>query len=142
VIQEEKLSDNLIQAVPMILAHWLELYGKEFDSDINGMVSQNNNGEMAYFTLKEDGNILAHIGYFIITAPVYRAKIALDMFYYVKPEARGTMKGVRLLKESAKALLDSGISSVMVSRMVSANLGKIISRAGFVSSGETFIFRG
>jgi hypothetical protein len=142
VIREEKLSENLDQAKPMFSEHWIELYGNDFDSDISGMIEKNRSGEMVYFTLKNGEELLAHMGYFIITAPLYRAKIALDMFYFVKPKARGTMKCVRLLKESAQMLLASGVSSVLVSQMNNVRLGKIIHRAGFVAKGETFTFKG
>jgi hypothetical protein len=144
MIAIEKLATNINQALPMMREHWIELYAdtRPFIADIDGMVAQNENGDSIYFTLKEDGKLLAHMAYFVIKAPSYRAQIALDMFYYVKPEARGSMKCVRLLRESAKKLIESGISSVMVSRMNSVNIGLIIKRAGFSACGETFVFGG
>lgn len=142
VVKQEKLSENLDQAKPMFSAHWIELYGNDFDSDIQTMLDQDDKGEMVYFTLKNGDELLAHIAYFIISAPLYRAKIALDMFYYVKPKARGSMKCVRLLKESAQALMASGVSSVLVSQMNNAQLEKIICRAGFAPKGKTYTFKG
>ena len=142
-LMQETIESCIKEARPLFAAHWHELYGGECPANIEAVIKNEKAGDSVYFTSRTDGGQLqGHACFFIIDAPYCAAKVAFDMFYYVKPEYRGTFVMVRLLKFSAAALVKSGISNVIVSHASTSNISPIIKRAGFVETGKTYTFKG
>ena len=143
LLKQETIEHCIKEAQPLFNLHWLELYGGECPADIDKVIINEKAGDSAYFTSRtNDGQLQGHACFFIIDAPHCAAKVALDMFYYVKPEYRGAFVMARLLKFSAIELVKSGISNVIVSHAATSNISPIIKRAGFVEAGKTYTFKG
>lgn len=139
----ELYSDVVAEAVILNAAHWIELYGKKgYRADHGGIVDLERANGFAYFTMRKDGELCGHAGFLIIKSPFYGKTIALDSFYYIKPEYRGAMGMTRLLKFAAKVLTNGGVSSVIASQKTDKDMSSMLNRAGYEKSGETFIYKG
>ena len=142
IISKESYGECVAEAAILNALHWWELYGKAgYRADHGGIVDLEKNGGFAYFTIRStEGFLMGHAGFMLIDSPFYGCVIALDAFYYIKPEYRGQMGMTQLLKFAATNLVENGIETVAVSHKTNKNISPLIERAGFVKSGEMFFF--
>ena len=142
IVAFEKYASCVAEAAVLNANHWLELYGKtKYRFDHGGVVDLEANNGFVYYTLREDGELCGHVGFMIIKAPYLGQLIALDAFYYIKPEYRGTLEICKLLKFAGKHLMENKIGTVVISHKTGANLSPILTRAGYKESGTTFFFK-
>lgn len=142
-IQNELFRDCVSEAAILFSSHWIELYGKfENRTNNDGIVDLEAQNRFAYFTVRDEYNSLTgHAGFIIINSPIHGCVMALDAFYYMKPEHRGTLDISKLLRFSAEYLMSHDVDRVVVSMMMEKDISPIIKLAGFVKSGETFIYQ-
>jgi hypothetical protein len=138
----EFFKNSVADAAVLIAMHWKEMYGPEgLRANFGGIVDAEAAGTFKYFTLRDDGNVLAgHLGMMLIHTPYYNKVIAMDIFYYVLPEYRGTFAICKLLKFGAQVLKSMGIQQVNVSHPEHKDLGIILKRAGFHKSSDMYTF--
>jgi hypothetical protein len=141
-VRHELFRDNVADAASLIAAHWKEFYGPAgFRTDFGGMVDTEANGGFKYFTLRDDeGKLAGHLGMMVMSLPYYGKVIAMDIFYYVLPEYRGSFAICKLLKFGAQALQSMGVQQINISHPENKDLGVVLKRAGFNKSGEMYIF--
>ena len=116
IFSKENYGDCVAESAILNALHWIELYGKKgYRADHGGMVDLEKNNEFSYFTIRNsDGLLMGHAGFIILKSPFYGSILAMDAFYYIKPEYRGQMGMTQLLKFSAEYLINHGIDSVFV----------------------------
>ena len=142
ILSKELYSDCVAESAILNAEHWIELYGKKgYRANHGGMVDLENSGGFVYFTLRTPENYLAgHAGFMLINSPIYGMWIALDAFYYIKPDHRGHMGMCRLLKFSGDYLTSHGIERVLLSGKTALALTPIIERSGFVKGGDLYSY--
>ena len=143
IVAYEKYADCVAEAAVLKAYHWLELYGKTgYRCDHGGLVDLEANNGFVYYTLREDGELCGHAAFMLIKAPYLGQIIALDAFYYIKPEYRGTLEICKLLKFAGNHLTENKIGSVVISHKIGTNLSPILTRSGYEEAGTTFFFKG
>lgn len=142
--QQERFCDVSAEATNLTTKHWAEFYGPGgFRADIGGVIDTEAAGRFRYFTLRsEDGVLAGHLGMMLIPSPYYGKVIAMDVFYYVLPEFRGTTAICKLLRFGAQALRAAGISQIVVSHPADKDLSVLMKRAGFDKTSDMYTFGG
>jgi hypothetical protein len=138
----EKYSNCVAETAILNAHHWIELYGKkDFRCNFSEMVELEKKNGLAYYTLRENNILCGHVAFMLINTPYINETIALDAFYYISPEYRGTFGMCKLLKFAGKHLISNNIKTIIVSQKIGMNLDSILNIAGFYSSGNTFLFK-
>jgi hypothetical protein len=142
--QQERFRMVSAEATSLATKHWTEFYGpSNFRADIGGVIDTEAMGNFAYFTLRtEDGILAGHLGMMLIRSPYYGKVSAMDIFYYVLPEFRGTTAICKLLRFGAQALQAAGVSQVVVSHPANKDLSVLMKRAGFNKTSDMYTFGG
>jgi hypothetical protein len=138
----ELVSDNIADAAILSALHWKELYGtKGFRVDFGGVVDTEAVGGFKYFTLRtEEHKLVGHLGMMVLRPPYYGKVVAMDIFYFVMPEFRGTFGLCKLFKFAANTLQSMGVQQVTLSNPNHVDLSAVLKRAGYRKTGETFMF--
>jgi hypothetical protein len=145
VIAQEKIASNAADIAVLTGLHWKELYGSSegYSADFVSMMESEKLGGVAYFTLRTmERKLAGHACFMVYRSPFYGKLIAMDIFYYILPEFRGSFGMCKLLKFAGTSMRSQGVDQVVVSHQVSNDISPIIVRAGFEKSGETYFFKG
>jgi hypothetical protein len=142
IAKHELFKDNVADAAVLIAMHWKEMYGPEgLRANFGGISDTEAVGGFKYFTLRDESNVLAgHLGMMLINTPYYNKTIAMDIFYYVLPEYRGSFAICKLLKFGAQVLKNMGVQQINVSHPEHKDLGVVLKRAGFHKSSDMYTF--
>lgn len=96
-------------------------------------------GQMHVLTARSDGRI---VGYHVsIVRPHLHYKSSLSSFtdmYYVSPDHRKGMVGVRLFKEAEKTLRARGVQKMFTGTKLSLDMGRIFERLGWVETERLY----
>ena len=142
---QETFAANAADIAVLTGRHWQELYGSSagYSPDFAGVVDSEKRGGVAYFTLRTpEGKLAGHFCAMVYRSPFYGQLIAMDIFYYVLPEYRGSFGMCKLLRFAATTLKQSGVDQVVVSHKTDSGLGPLLKRSGFAQSGEMYFFEG
>jgi L-amino acid N-acyltransferase YncA len=142
---QERMSANAADIAVLTGHHWKELYGscEGYSPDFASMLESEKMGGVAYFTLRtSEGKLAGHACFMVYRSPFYGKLIAMDIFYYVLPEFRGSFGMCKLLRFAGTTMRSQGVNQVVVSHQANNNLSPILVRAGFAKSGETYFFEG
>lgn len=142
---QELFANNTADIAVLTGLHWRELYGTSegYSCDFPGVILSEKKGGVAYFTLRTpEGKLAGHAGFMVYSNPFYGKLIAMDIFYYILPEFRGSFGMCKLLKFAGSTMRSQGVDQVVVSYQQNNNLSSILKRAGYVKAGENFFFEG
>ena len=142
---QESFAANAADIAVLTGLHWKELYGSAsvYNPDSKRVAASETAGGVAYFTLRTpEGKLAGHFCAMVYVSPFYGKLVAMDIFYYILPEYRGTFGMCKLLKFAGNRLRQQGVDQIIVSHMANNNLGPILSRAGFAKTGEMYFFEG
>jgi hypothetical protein len=142
---QESFAANSADIAVLTGLHWRELYGttEGYGPDFKRIAESEKNGGVAYFTLRTpEGKLAGHFCAMVYVSPFYGKLVAMDIFYYILPEYRGSFGMCKLLKFAGNAMKKQGVDQVIVSHMSGSKLGPILSRAGFNKAGEMYFFEG
>lgn len=142
---QESIAANAADVAVLTGLHWKELYGSSagYSPDFVAMVESEKHGGTAYFTLRTpEGKLAGHAGFMVYRSPFYGKLIAMDIFYYILPEFRGSFGMCKLLRFAGSTLRSRGVDQVVVSHQASNDLSPLLKRAGFAKSGEMYFFEG
>ena len=142
---QESFAANAADIAVLTGLHWKELYGSAsgYNPDFKSVAASETAGGVAYFTLRTpEGKLAGHFCAMVYVSPFYGKLVAMDIFYYILPEYRGTFGMCKLLKFAGNRLRQQGVDQIIVSHMANNNLGPILSRAGFAKTGEMYFFEG
>jgi RimJ/RimL family protein N-acetyltransferase len=142
---QESFAANAADIAVLTGMHWRELYGSSngYAPDFRGVAESEKHGGVAYFTLRDpEGKLAGHICLMVYRSPFYGKLIAMDIFYYILPEYRGSLGMCKLLRFASSTLRQQGVEQVVVSHQATNDLSPILKRAGFVKAGEMYFFEG
>jgi hypothetical protein len=143
VAAQESFAANAADIAVLTGEHWKELYGSSagYGPDFASVAESEKRGGVAYFTLRTpEGKLAGHFCAMVYRSPFYGKMIAMDIFYYISPQYRGSFGMCKLLRFAATALKNGGVDQVVVSHMTGSGLAPLLKRAGFVQSGEMYFF--
>ena len=140
----ERYADCVAEAAVLNALHWSESYGHAgYRADHGGISDLEGRGGFAYYSLRNSSGVLmGHAAFLLNYSPCNGAMVAVDAFYFILPQYRGSFGMAKLLRYAANDLRQQGITNIIVSHKASNSIGKIIERAGFCKSGETYTFNG
>lgn len=142
---QETLADNASDVAVLTGLHWKELYGscKGYSPDFASMIEAEKCGGSAYFTLRTtEGKLAGHACFMVYRSPFYGKLVAMDVFYYVLPEFRGSFGMCKLLRFAGATLQSQGVNQIVVSHQANNNLSPLLIRSGFSKAGEMYFFEG
>jgi len=145
MIAFEPLDDLLADgAEEMLFDHWQEV-GLDHDEiplapDWNEYRAQEKMGRHRVIAMREFGELIGYNAFFINKSLNYRhTLLATNNVFWMKPEKRKGMAGVRLLRESETLLRTTGVVKifyhiklhVLLGARKSGNVGDILLRLGY-----------
>ena len=142
---QESMSANAADIAVLTGLHWKELYGSSegYSPDFASMIESEKRGGVAYFTLRTaEGKLAGHACFMVYRSPFYGKLVAMDIFYYILPEFRGSFGMCKLLRFAGSTMRSQGVDQVVVSHQASNDLSTLLKRAGFAKSGEMYFFEG
>ena len=145
VCAQELFAANAADIAVLTGLHWREMYGNcdGYSPDFNGVVESEKRGGVAYFTLRTpEGKLAGHFCLMVYRSPFYGKLLAMDIFYYILPEFRGSLGMCKLMRFASSTLRQQGVDQVVVSHKTDNNLAPILKRAGFAKSGDMYFFEG
>jgi RimJ/RimL family protein N-acetyltransferase len=134
IIANEKFADCSTECAIFGAMHWQELFGKKrFRANWKAVEALEKANQFAYFTMRDDdGKLCGHVGYRITECPFFGCFTAIDTFFYILPEHRGTHEISDLLRFAANYLQACGIEDVFAAHLVvNKKLPAAMERAGY-----------
>lgn len=139
----ENWSDVWREMEPLWHSHWQEVAldheAIPLAPDIDAYNTLERNGNLHLLIARKAGKI---IGYHIaIIRPHLHYKHSLHAFtdiYYVSPEHRLGMTGVKLFKEVEKSLVQRGVKKMVSGTKTSLDMGRIFERLGWRETERTY----
>jgi L-amino acid N-acyltransferase YncA len=139
----EQWSDVWREMAPLWEAHWLEVAldheAVPLAPDIAAYDALEAAGMLNVLVARKAGQV---IGYHLaIVKPHLHYKNSLHSFtdiYYVAPEHRQGMTGVKLFKEAEKSLAKRGVKKMVSGTKMSLDMGKIFERLGWRETERTY----
>lgn len=139
----ENWSDAWREMEPHWHAHWLEV-ALDHDSvplapDIESYNTLEKNGNLHLLVVRKDGKIIGYHIAIIRTHLHYKHTLhAFTDIYYVAPEHRQGMTGVKMFKEAEKSLAQRGVKKMVSGTKTSLDMGKIFERLGWRETERTY----
>lgn len=142
---QELMSANSADIAVLTGLHWKELYGscEGYSPDFASMLMSEKQGGVAYFTSRTaEGKLAGHACFMVYRNPFYGKLVAMDVFYYILPEFRGSFGMCKLLRFAGTTMRSQGIDQVVVSHQEGNDLSPLLRRAGYTKSGEMYFYEG
>lgn len=122
--------------------HWAEVGADrdsvEFELDVPLFRLLDARGQLQVLIARDGGAI---VGYTIVVLRKhthYKLFCGFEDAFFLAPEARNGLAGVKLIKETVKALRLRGVQKVFFHSKTVKPLGKIFERLGFTKSDEIY----
>jgi GNAT superfamily N-acetyltransferase len=137
--QVEDFRDILIEAVPLLKAHWEEIALDRdtvpLDPDIEGYERLAAQGALQITTARDaDGTLIGYAAYFIGRNLHYRSLIVGESdIFWIAPGHRRGMVGVRLFREAERNLKAIGVNKIFNKMKLHKDLGPLFERLGFAA---------
>jgi GNAT superfamily N-acetyltransferase len=140
----ELYADNAADVEAMGAAHWREFYNSEdFEPDTEALKDQEKAGQFVYFAMRDDDGALCGQAAFAVSySPIFRQRIAHDVFFYVAPEHRNRRNLAAMLEFAARDLTLAGADAVFASHHLQQDLSIPIKSAGFTPTSALYLFTG
>ncbi len=142
--QTERLFPDLFfEMKPLLERHWDEIALKEafgpVDIDENGYRALHDCGMLHITTARDGGALIGYAVYFVMHNFHYKTRtVAESDVFFLLPEYRKGLAGVRLLREADRAL--SEIADVIVNKVKAAHdCGRIFERMGYQLAEKQFM---
>lgn len=124
--QVESFRAILPELIPLHEAHWFETekhrHGLPLNPDYDQMGERERAGRMLQFTIRRDGELIGHSRMYLATSMHSQTLFAEEDTLYVKPEHRGGLMVVALMRYGERLLRALGV------REIRAN-SKLVNRA-------------
>lgn len=139
----EEWNDVSPEMAPLWESHWKEVARDHdhipLDPDLNLYAYLASVGQLHVMVARDKGKV---VGYHIsIVKPHLHYKSSLHAqtdVYYIDPEHRKGMTGVRLFKEVEKSLAARGVKKMITGTKLSLDMGKIFERLGWHETERTY----
>ena len=141
--QVENWTDCVHELEPLWTAHWSEVAMNKSQIPLEPNYDMyswiNAQGQLHTLTARCDGKV---IGYHVsIVRPHLHYASSLSSFtdmYYISPEHRKGMVGVRLFKEAEASLKARGVEKMFTGTKVSLDMSRIFERLGWTETERLF----
>lgn len=144
----EPIGDNLDEVMPMWKAHWDEqreedLRGVVFCPAIDYFKQLEKSGHFVHITVRKDKELVGHFGLAFGMNKNTSQRVAGDDFFFIKPEHRKGLLGVKLIKFARDYSFEiGGATEFSVSYRVSvADLDPILRRCGMHKIASVYTVR-
>lgn len=140
--QVETLAEVLEDLKPFFHGHWEELaLNKDkvpLDPDYPQYLAREAAGGVVLVTLRSDGAIVGYFVGFVAPHIHYKSCLTCTMdIFYIQPEFRGRMGGVRLFKRVEQELKRRGVQRAFFGSKLHKDSGRLFEALGY-SAVETY----
>ena len=116
VIQVELMADILAELHPLHAEHWLETekhrHGLTMDPDYTSMLADERAGRLIQFTVRKAGALVGNLRMYVRESRHTKTLMAMEDTLYLRPDARGGMTAVYLLRFAEKTLRAIGVREI------------------------------
>ena len=143
----EPIFDNLDETMVMWKDHWNEqkeeeLRGVEFCPAVDYFRYLEENGNFAHITVRKGTELVGHFGVSFGINKQTSRRVAGDDFFYIKPDHRKGMLGIKLIKFARDYAFECGASEFSVSYRVSVDdLDPVLRRCGMHKIASVYTVR-
>ncbi len=139
--QVESWSECLPEMMGIWSAHWAEVGADkdkfDFDPDLDRYAEMERNGQLHVVTARKFGELVGYFIWIIGTLLHHRTvKCAYSDAYWLSPDCRKGMQGIRFIKEAERSVKPLGVKKLFSTYQPCLALGPIYRRLGW-RTGET-----
>ena len=136
IFQVERIADIHEEAGPLLLEHWEEIAVDKdsvpLDPDWPTYFNLDSAGAVHCVTARDGGKLIGYAVYFVIPSLHYRGLLVADSdIFWLSPEHRKGLTGVRLLKFAEETLVLRGVNRIVNKVKIKHDVGAIFERMGY-----------
>lgn len=134
MIQKEFLTRSLIEEIDKYISEHQTEVKHEDDVNVDWLSYQvlQKSSAFYFYTARLSGELIGYMGYLVTNNLHYRDKIcAICDLIYVRPEHRGKMCAIKLMKFAEEELSELGVSEVGQSVKIVHDFSPILIRQGY-----------
>ena len=134
--QTESFSQAWPDAGPLLMRHWDEVAAKEITGPLDvdeKLYRQMDSAGLLHITTARAGHeLVGYAAYLIYRNHHYRQKLIADAdVFFLAPEYRCGLCGLRLLKSAEAALIERGVTTIVQKVKVAHDCGALFRRMGY-----------
>ena len=143
IIQVERFSDIQDELHVLHELHWLETeghrHGLRMNPDYAKFIQRERMGTLIQFTLRKDGELVGNMRLYINTSIHTQTRYASEDTIYIKPEHRGGMRAIALMRFAESCLLSLGIREIRGNSKMVNNADVLMRRLGYTPVAIEFV---
>ena len=139
--QLERFSDVIDEAQPLLVQHWEDVALNQdtvaLNPDWDAYAFMDSMDRLHIITARDNGKLVGYVVYLTSLWLHYKDQVIADGdIFWLHPDYRKGMTGVKLLKEAENALRAKGVNFIINKVKLHKDVGKIFDRLGY-SAVET-----
>jgi|TARA_R110000803_G_scaffold14164_1_gene39466 GNAT superfamily N-acetyltransferase len=133
---EETLSQCLDEARPLLVDHWENIALNKDTIPLNPLWNiyekLEETGNLKIITARQDEKLVGYAAYVISPSLHYSSEIIADAdVFWLDPNHRKGMAGMRLFKHAEKVLKSYGVTRILNKVKIHFDVGKVFERMGY-----------
>jgi GNAT superfamily N-acetyltransferase len=133
---EETLSQCLDEARPLLVDHWENIALNKDTIPLNPLWNiyekLEETGNLKIITARQDEKLVGYAAYVISPSLHYSSQIIADAdVFWLDPNYRKGMAGMRLFKHAEKVLKSYGVTRILNKVKIHFDVGKVFERMGY-----------
>jgi len=133
---EETLSQFLDEARPLLVDHWENIALNKDTIPLNPLWNiyekLEETGNLKIITARQDEKLVGYAAYVISPSLHYSSQIIADAdVFWLDPNYRKGMAGMRLFKHAEKVLKSYGVTRILNKVKIHFDVGKVFERMGY-----------
>ena len=133
---EETLSQCLDEARPLLVDHWENIALNKDTIPLNPLWNiyekLEETGNLKIITARQDEKLVGYAAYVISPSLHYSSQIIADAdVFWLDPNHRKGMAGMRLFKHAEKVLRSYGVTRILNKVKIHFDVGKVFERMGY-----------
>ena len=133
---EETLSQCLDEARPLLVDHWENIALNKDTIPLNPLWNiyekLEETGNLKIITARQDEKLVGYAAYVISPSLHYSSEIIADAdVFWLDPNYRKGMAGMRLFKHAEKVLKSYGVTRILNKVKIHFDVGKVFERMGY-----------
>ena len=133
---EETLSQCLDEARPLLVDHWENIALNKDTIPLNPLWNiyekLEETGNLKIITARQDEKLVGYAAYVISPSLHYSSQIIADAdVFWLDPNYRKGMAGMRLFKHAEKVLRSYGVTRILNKVKIHFDVGKVFERMGY-----------
>lgn len=141
--QRETFAEAYPDAKPLLEKHWAEISSNldiALDVNVEAYEASEKGDMLRVYTAREDGVMVGYVALFVHKGLHYQQSIqATQDVFYVDPDHRGKMLGVRLIKYVEGQLKGEGVQIITQHvKLKHPALGMLLERSGYTAVEKLF----